>query len=62
MGEATANPVEVARDRHITIVSLHRAARRNAIDPSITAGIGKVLNDFEDNTDQRCAILTGDGH
>jgi enoyl-CoA hydratase len=51
--------VEVHRRGRITIVTLRREAKRNAIDASITAGIDKALNDFEDDPEQWCAILTG---
>ncbi|MQY25974.1 enoyl-CoA hydratase-related protein [Nocardia aurantia] len=46
------------RDR-TTIVTLNRPAKRNAINPEITAGLDRALNEFEDDPEQWCAILTG---
>ncbi|MCX4090989.1 enoyl-CoA hydratase-related protein [Nocardia sp. alder85J] len=51
--------VEVTRHGQITVITMRREAKRNAIDASITAGIDKALNDFEDDPDQWCAVLTG---
>ncbi|WP_216898242.1 enoyl-CoA hydratase-related protein [Nocardia alni] len=53
------NTVEVTRRGRVTVIRMCREAKRNAIDASITAGIDKALNDFEDDPDQWCAILTG---
>lgn len=51
--------VEVARQGRITLITLRREAKRNAIDASITAGLDRALNEFEDDPEQWCAVLTG---
>lgn len=51
--------VTVERRDRITIVTLAREAKRNALDPSIAEGLDRALNDFEDDPEQWCAILTG---
>lgn len=48
----------VTRDR-ITIITICREAKRNAIDPSVTLGLDQALNDYEDDPEQWCAILYG---
>lgn len=53
--------VDVDKQGRITVITLRREAKRNAIDASITSGIDKALNDFEDDPEQWCAILTGGG-
>lgn len=51
--------VTVERRGRITIITLAREAKRNALDPSITAGLDRAMNDFEDDPEQWCAVLTG---
>ncbi len=46
------------RDR-VLIVSLDRAAKRNAIDPDITAGIGEALDRLDDEADLWAGVITG---
>ncbi|WP_210744849.1 enoyl-CoA hydratase-related protein [Nocardia flavorosea] len=36
-----------------------RTAKRNAIDPSITAGLDAAFNELEDDPDLWCAVPTG---
>ena len=51
--------VEVeCRDR-ITIVTITREEKRNAINADVASGIDAAFNDFEDDPDQWVAILTG---
>ncbi|MFC8042625.1 enoyl-CoA hydratase-related protein [Nocardia sp. NPDC057353] len=51
--------VESTKRGRITVITLRREAKRNAIDASITAGIDAALNEFEDDPEQWCAVLTG---
>jgi len=51
--------VTVERKGRVTIVTISREAKRNALDPSVTAGLDRAMNDFEDDPDQWCAVLTG---
>jgi enoyl-CoA hydratase/carnithine racemase len=57
---ADASPdVLVERRDRVTIITLTREAKRNALGPTITAGLDAALNDFEDDPEQWCAVLTG---
>ena len=51
--------VIVERRGRVTIITLAREAKRNALGPGITAGLDAALNDFEDDPRQWCAVLTG---
>ncbi|MBH0776657.1 enoyl-CoA hydratase-related protein [Nocardia bovistercoris] len=51
--------VEVDKRGRVTVITLRREAKRNAIDATITDGLDRALNDFEDDPEQWCAILTG---
>lgn len=51
--------VAVERRGRVTIITLQREAKRNALDPSITEGLDRAMNDFEDDAEQWCAVLTG---
>lgn len=51
--------VAVERRGRVQIITMTRAAKRNAIDPSLTAGLDAAFNEFEDDPDLWCAILTG---
>ncbi|WP_280463285.1 enoyl-CoA hydratase-related protein [Nocardia carnea] len=51
--------VVVERRGRVQIITMTRAAKRNAIDPSITAGLDAAFNEFEDDPDLWCAVLTG---
>jgi len=46
------------RDR-VLVVSLDRAAKRNAIDPQITAGVGAALDRLDDDPDLWAGVITG---
>jgi enoyl-CoA hydratase/carnithine racemase len=51
--------VEVEVHNKTTVVTIRRESKRNAIDPSVTAGLDKALNDYEDDPGQWCAVLYG---
>ncbi|MFT5201600.1 MAG: enoyl-CoA hydratase [Candidatus Aldehydirespiratoraceae bacterium] len=51
--------IEVARVGRVTIVTINREDKRNAINADVAAGIDAAFNDFEDDPDQWVAILTG---
>ena len=52
-------PVQVERQGEIVIVTLDRAAKRNAINAEMAKAIDGALNEFEDDPTARVAILTG---
>jgi enoyl-CoA hydratase len=47
------------RDGHLSIVTLERTAKRNAINADLAAGIDSAFNEIEDDDDIWVAILTG---
>ena len=51
--------VGVQRRGRITIVTIRREEKRNAVNRDVTAGIDAAFNDFEDDPEQWVAILTG---
>jgi len=55
----TSDTVMIERHGHVQVVSMQREHKRNAIDPSITAGLDAALNELEDDPELWCAVLTG---
>ena len=51
--------VEVEQRGRITIVTITREEKRNAVNADVAAGIDAAFNDFEDDPEQWVAILTG---
>lgn len=51
--------VDVTARGRVTIVTITREDKRNAINADVAAGIDAAFNDFEDDPDQWVAILTG---
>ncbi|MCZ0997449.1 enoyl-CoA hydratase-related protein [Streptomyces mirabilis] len=51
--------VAVERHGHILVIRMQREAKRNAIDPDMTASLDSALNELDDDPDLRCGILTG---
>jgi enoyl-CoA hydratase len=43
----------------VLLITIHREAKRNAIDEAVTAGIDAALNALEDDASLRVGILTG---
>lgn len=55
--------VIITRDGPVTIVTIDRPARRNAVDPATAAALREAFAAFAADSDARVAILTGsDGH
>lgn len=55
--------VIVAKDGPVTIVTIDRPARRNAVDPETALALRDAFTAFAADTDARVAILTGsEGH
>ncbi|MCP5028913.1 MAG: enoyl-CoA hydratase [Actinomycetia bacterium] len=52
-------PVSTERRGPITILTLEREEKRNAIDPEMTASLDVALNQFEDDPEQWVAVITG---
>ncbi len=51
--------VEVEHRGRITVVTITREDKRNAINADVAAGMDAAFNDFDDDPDQWVAILTG---
>lgn len=51
--------VHTQRHDRVLVVQIDREAKRNAIDPSVTAGIGAALDELEDDPELWVGILTG---
>jgi enoyl-CoA hydratase/carnithine racemase len=51
--------VSTARHGPVLVVTMAREAKRNALNPDITAGIDAAMNELEDDPDLWCGILTG---
>ena len=61
MSESTEETILARREGHITVVTLNRPARLNALDRASTARLAEVFNDFENDKSQWVAVLTGSG-
>jgi len=53
--------VDVERVGAVTVITINRPERRNALDPEAMAGIGRALVDAEGDDAVRCVVLTGAG-
>lgn len=53
--------VRIDREGHLTVITLDRPDRLNAIDGEMAVALGKAFADFESDKDQWVAILTGEG-
>lgn len=53
--------VKVERTGRVTVATLNRPERRNAITLELAAELEQAVKDFEGNDDQRVLILTGTG-
>lgn len=51
--------VDVSVRGRVTIVTITREAKRNAVNADVTAGLDAAFNDFEDDPDQWVSVLTG---
>ena len=52
-------PVDVTARGRVTIVTITREEKRNAINADVAAGLDAAFNDFDDDPDQWVAVLTG---
>ncbi|MDW3219787.1 MAG: enoyl-CoA hydratase-related protein [Acidimicrobiales bacterium] len=59
MSEAADDVVRVEHRGRVTVVTITREDKRNAINADVAAGIDAAFNDFEDDSDQWVAIITG---
>ncbi len=53
--------LDVARDGAVATVTLDRAERRNALDPSLLAEIARAFRDLSERNDVRVVVLRGAG-
>lgn len=53
--------VEVERVGAVTVITINRPERRNALDPAAMSGIGRALVAAEQDDAVRCVVLTGAG-
>jgi enoyl-CoA hydratase len=49
------------RDGHVLLLTLNRPAQRNALNFELRSSLRSAFDDFEDDDDLRCAVLTGTG-
>jgi enoyl-CoA hydratase len=59
MSERRAELVERRREDHVLVVTMARAAKRNAIDRAMADALDAALNELEDDTDLWAGVLTG---
>ncbi len=57
----TDNQILVEKQGHLTIITINRPDRLNAIDAEVGAELGRAFEAFENDHDQWVAILTGSG-
>ena len=53
--------IKVDIEGHLTIITINRAERLNALDGATAKALGEAFEAFENDTDQWVAILTGSG-
>ncbi len=51
--------VEYVKNGRVSIITIRREDKRNAINAEVTAGLDEALNAFEDDDEQWVSILTG---
>jgi enoyl-CoA hydratase/carnithine racemase len=56
-----ADQLKLDRDRRITIATLNRPERHNALTVSLANQLGEAVRDFEQDKEQRVLIITGAG-
>lgn len=62
-GEAFKMGIQIEKDGAITLISIHRPARRNAVDRPTAEALSQAFEAFEQDDDAAVAILTGsEGH
>lgn len=55
----SSDVVQVEQRGRVTVVTITREEKRNAVNADVAAGIDAAFNDFEDDPDQWVAIITG---
>jgi enoyl-CoA hydratase len=55
------SPVEIARSGAVTVVTLNRPTRRNAVDPATALALYEAMVGFEADDTAAVAVLTGAG-
>lgn len=55
----TENLVERRREGHVSIISMQRAAKRNAINRDLADALDGALNELDDDPDLWAGVLTG---
>ena len=58
--QMNADGLEIVRAGQVLEVTLNRPSA-NAIDTFTSRRMGKIFEEFRDDTDLRCAIITGSG-
>jgi enoyl-CoA hydratase/carnithine racemase len=61
MSDAQAELVTRRRQHHVLVVTMARAAKRNAIDRAMADALDDALNELDDDTDLWAGVLTGTG-
>lgn len=59
MSESQAEVVTRRREGHVLVVSMGRAAKRNAIDRAMADALDDALNELDDDTDVWAGVLSG---
>jgi enoyl-CoA hydratase len=59
MSDPRADVVTRRREGHVLVVSMGRAAKRNAIDRAMADALDEALNNLDDDTDLWAGVLTG---
>ena len=59
MSEPQADVVTRRREGHVLVVTMGRAAKRNAIDRAMADALDDALNKLDDDTDLWAGVLTG---
>jgi len=57
--EGAGQLVAMRREGHVLIISLQRAAKRNAIDRAMADALDTALNELDDDDDAWAGVLTG---
>jgi enoyl-CoA hydratase len=61
MSDAQAELVTRRRQGHVLVVTMARAAKRNAIDRAMADALDEALNELDDDADLWAGVLTGTG-
>ncbi|MCL9762686.1 enoyl-CoA hydratase-related protein [Frankia sp. AiPa1] len=56
---AGTDVVVTSRRGRVLVIRIDREAKRNALNPAVTAGIDQAMNELEDDPELWCGVLTG---